>query len=160
MALRRIINGDNSVLRGKAQAVGAVNSAILTLLDDMVETMYDAQGVGLAAPQIGISKRLIVVDAGDKTVLQLINPSIVEAEGSCVDVEGCLSVPGVFGEVDRAEKVMVTALNKDGQEFRLEAEGLLARILQHEIDHLNGTLFIDIAKRIVDPEELKREESK
>lgn len=159
MAVRRIVTGNNSVLRGKAQPVAEVNSAIVTLLDDMLETMYEAPGVGLAAPQIGIAKRLIVVDPGDRNVLQLVNPCIVEAEGNCVDVEGCLSVPGVFGEVDRAEKVTVTALEKNGREVRLEAEGLLARILQHEIDHLNGTLFVDIATRIVDPEE-EREERK
>lgn len=157
MALRRILNSSHDILRGKARPVAAVNSAVVTLLDDMVETMYDAQGVGLAAPQIGIAKRLIVVDAGERKALQLVNPCIVEIEGSCVDVEGCLSVPGVFGEVDRAEKVIVTALDKEGREVRLEAEGLLARILQHEIDHLNGKLFIDIATRMVDPEEMKRE---
>jgi peptide deformylase len=121
VAVRRIIDSSNDILRGKAQQVAAVNNAILKLLDDMVETMYEAKGVGLAAPQIGIAKQLIVVDAGDRNVLQLINPCIIASEGSCVDVEGCLSVPGVFGEVDRAEKVTVTALEKDGREVRLEA---------------------------------------
>ncbi len=154
MAVRRIVTLNNSALREKAQPVAKVNNAIVRLLDDMVDTMIEAKGVGLAAPQIGIAKRLIVVDAGDNQYLQLVNPCIVERTGSCLDVEGCLSIPGVYGEVDRAEKVVVTALDKDGKEIRLTAEGLLARIFQHEIDHLNGILFIDRATRLLDPEEL------
>jgi peptide deformylase len=156
LAVRRILNSSHHILRGKAEPVAAVNSTIVKLLDDMVETMYEAKGVGLAAPQIGIAKRLIVLDAGDRNVLQLINPCIVNVEGNCVDVEGCLSVPGIFGEVERAEKVTVTAMDKEGRELQLEAEGLLARILQHEIDHLDGTLFVDKAVRMVDPEEFER----
>ncbi|HOL16932.1 MAG TPA: peptide deformylase, partial [Bacillota bacterium] len=136
MALRRIVTLNNSILREKAQPVAKINSAIVRLLDDMVETMIEAKGVGLAAPQIGLSKQLIVVDAGDNHYLQLVNPCIVERTGSCLDVEGCLSIPGIYGEVDRAAKVVVTALDKDGKEVRLAAEGFLARILQHEIDHL------------------------
>jgi peptide deformylase len=156
MAVRRIFDSSNEVLRGQAQPVGMINSAILTLLDDMVETMFEAKGVGLAAPQVGIAKQLIVVDAGEGEVLQLLNPRITAAEGNCVDVEGCLSIPGVFGEVNRAEKVTVIALEKEGREVRLDAEGLLARILQHEIDHLHGTLFIDRADRLVDPDDVKK----
>ncbi len=163
MALRRIVTLNNSILREKAQPVAKINSAIVRLLDDMVETMIEAKGVGLAAPQIGLSKQLIVVDAGDNHYLQLVNPCIVERTGSCLDVEGCLSIPGIYGEVDRAAKVVVTALDKDGKEVRLAAEGFLARILQHEIDHLKGILFIDRAARLLDPEDLQnqdREEKK
>lgn len=156
MAVRRIIDGSNRILRDKALPVREINSAIMTLLDDMLETMYEAQGVGLAAPQVGISKQLIVADPGDGNVLQLINPCLIEAEGIEFDVEGCLSLPGIFGELNRAAKVTVTALEKNGREIRIEAEGLLARILQHEIDHLHGTLFIDRAERLVDSGEARK----
>lgn len=156
MAVRRIIDGGNRILRDKALPVKEINSAVMTLLDDMLETMYEAQGVGLAAPQVGVPKQLIVADPGDGTVLQLINPCLIEAEGNEFDVEGCLSLPGIFGEVGRAAKVTVTALEKNGREIRLEAEGLLARILQHEIDHLQGTLFTDRAERLVDSGEIQK----
>jgi peptide deformylase len=155
LAIRRILNGSSTVLRTPARPVKVVDETILRLLDDMAETMYDAPGVGLAAPQVGIAKQLIIADAGDACLLQLINPRIVSADGECVDLEGCLSLPGVFGEVPRAAQVVVAAL-----EVRLEAEGLLARILQHEIDHLQGILFTDRAVRLVDPEELKKEEDR
>jgi peptide deformylase len=160
LAIRRILNGSSTVLRTPARPVKVVDETILRLLDDMAETMYDAPGVGLAAPQVGIAKQLIIADAGDACLLQLINPRIVSADGECVDLEGCLSLPGVFGEVPRAAQVVVAALDRAGREVRLEAEGLLARILQHEIDHLQGILFTDRAVRLVDPEELKKEEDR
>jgi len=153
LAVRRLIESSNHILRDQAKPVGEINDAIIMLLDDMLETMYEAQGVGLAAPQIGISKQLIVADSGDGNVLQLINPCIVETVGSCLDVEGCLSIPGVFGEVSRAVMITVKALEKSGREIEFVAEGLLARILQHEIDHLHGTLFIDRAGRLLEPAE-------
>lgn len=156
MAIRRILDSSHAVLRGQARPVKAVNETIMLLLDDMAETMYDAPGVGLAAPQIGILKQLMVADPGDNRLVQLVNPRIVAAEGEIIDVEGCLSLPGVFGEVPRAERVTVTALDRRGREIHLKAEGLLARILQHEIDHLNGILLIDRAIRLVDQEELDR----
>ncbi len=156
MAVRRIFSDFSAVLRGRAQPVEIIDKIIITLLDDMVETMYDAKGVGLAAPQIGIPKRLIVIDCEDENVMQLVNPVILEAEGSCTDVEGCLSIPQVFGEVSRAQRVKVRALNRQGSEVVFEAQDLLARILQHEIDHLDGILFVDRATRMVDPSELER----
>jgi len=113
-------------------------------LDNMQETMKDALGVGLAAPQVGVSKRVIIVDLEDE-VFELINPEIVSSEGTQVDSEGCLSIPGIKGKVSRSEKVVVTGLNREGEMIEIEAEGLLARIFQHEIDHLNGVLFTDIA---------------
>ncbi len=158
MAIRPILNSNHPVLRGEAHPVPEINSVVLRLLEDMAETMYEAKGVGLAAPQVGVAKRIIVIDAGDKQLLRLINPRLLVEEGSCIDIEGCLSIPGIYGEVDRAERVTVSAEGPDGREFRLEAEGLLARILQHEIDHLNGTLFVDRATRLLDAEELKREQ--
>jgi peptide deformylase len=154
LAIRRILDSSHAVLRGQARPVKAVNETILRLLDDMAETMYDAPGVGLAAPQIGIAKQLVVADPGDNRLVQLVNPRIVIAEGEAIDVEGCLSLPGVFGEVPRAERVAVAALDRRGREMQLKAEGLLARILQHEIDHLHGVLLIDRAIRLLDREEL------
>lgn len=147
MAVYQIIKKDDSILREKAKPVREVNSNILKLLDNMKDTMYAANGVGLAAPQIGISKRVIVVDAEDD-LLELINPEIIFAEGEQEDTEGCLSVPGFIGDVTRAYKVKVRAQDRSGKEIILTREALTARALQHEIDHLNGILFIDRAKNI------------
>jgi peptide deformylase len=158
VAIRRILSDNHPVLRGEARPVKEINSAILRLLEDMVETMYEAKGVGLAAPQVGVARRIIVIDSGDKQLVQLINPRILQETGTSTDIEGCLSIPGVYGEVDRAERVTVTGRDPADREILLEADGLLARILQHEIDHLNGTLFIDRATRLLDAEELKREQ--
>lgn len=160
MATRRLHFRDSAVLREKAAPVKTVSDVILQLLDDMTETMYEAGGVGLAAPQVGIGKRLVVIDPGDDQLIHLINPCLEETVGETVDVEGCLSIPGVYGEVPRAEKVTVTALDRDGREIRFQAEGLPARILQHEIDHLEGILFIDRAVRLVAAEELNKPEPK
>jgi len=110
----------------------------------MEETMYAADGAGIAAPQVGISERIIVVDVGEGP-LHLINPQVIQASGSVVEREGCLSVPGVSGYVDRAEQVVVTGLDEKGKQKRIQADGWLARALQHEIDHLDGILFIDKA---------------
>jgi peptide deformylase len=142
MALRSIREYGDELLRKKSKKVDDVNERILTLLKDMEETMYASDGVGLAAPQVGILKRVIVVDIG-QGILKLINPEIIETEGSYVDVEGCLSVPGEEGEVERPYKVKVKALNEKGEEVIVEGEELLARALCHEIDHLNGVLFVD-----------------
>jgi peptide deformylase len=158
MALRRILSDNHPVLRGKTQEVKNINSGVLRLLDDMRETMREAEGVGLAANQVGVSKRILIATDGEEIIFELINPRCEKAEGEAIGVEGCLSVPGCYGEVPRAEKFVVTALNRKGKEVRLEAEGLLARILQHEMDHLDGILFTDKALRLLDPEELKSEE--
>jgi len=147
MAIYQIVKEGDEILREKARPVPTVNSNILRLLDNMQETMRDAQGVGLAAPQIGVSKRVIVVDLGEE-IIELINPEIISSEGEQIDAEACLSIPGFKGNVSRYEKIVVTGLNRDGEIIEIEAEGLLARIFQHEIDHLNGILFTDTANNI------------
>lgn len=147
MPAYKIVELGDPVLRQKSRPVRVVNKSIRKLLDDMAETMYAAQGVGLAAPQVGISKRVVVVDVGEG-LWELINPEIIYQEGEDVGVEGCLSIPGVAGEVKRAYKVRVKGLNRQGEVQVISAEGLGARALQHEIDHLDGILFIDKAIRI------------
>lgn len=147
MALRNIRKLGDELLRKRSREVDGINQRILTLLDDMVETMNSADGVGLAAPQVGILKRVVVIDVGEG-VIKLINPEITEAEGSQYDVEGCLSVPGEQGEVERPNKVKVKALNENGEEITIQGEGLLARALCHEIDHLDGILFVDKATKL------------
>jgi len=144
MALRNIRLEDDEILRKKSRKVEAVNDRIKTLIEDMKETMYNASGVGLAAPQVGILKRLIVVDVGDGPIV-LMNPEIIEEEGSETDVEGCLSIPGKEGSVERPSYVKVKGINEDGKEIICSGEGLLARAFCHEIDHLDGILFIDKA---------------
>lgn len=148
MAALKIVEIGEPVLREKCREVTVINKKIKKLLDRMKETMYKANGVGLAAPQVGVSKRIVVVDAGEG-FWELINPEIVFQEGEEVDVEGCLSIPGVAGEVNRAARVRVRALDRDGQQQVISAQGLGARALQHEIDHLDGILFIDKAAKII-----------
>lgn len=145
------------VLRRKAKPVRHVNRTLDDLIDRMIKTMYAADGVGLAAPQVGVGKRLIVIDAGQGPVV-LVNPEITAAEGEELGTEGCLSVPGKAGEVKRATRVKATGLDRDGRQVWHEAEGLFARALQHEIDHLDGVLFIDRAVRVweVPPEQSLR----
>lgn len=147
MALYQIVKNGDPILREKAKEVAEITPNILKLLGNMMDTLRDANGLGLAAPQIGVPKRVIVVEAGDE-VLQLINPVILRREGEETDYEGCLSVPGTVGEVTRAAKVLVRALDRDGKTVELERAGLVARVLQHEIDHLEGILYIDKAKNI------------
>jgi peptide deformylase len=149
MAIRNIRKIGDELLRKKSKKVDEINDRILTLIKDMQETMYAADGVGLAAPQVGILKRIAVVDVGDGPV-NLINPEIIEAHGEYLDEEGCLSIPGQQGKVLRPEKVKVKAFNEKGEEFIVEGEGLFARALCHEIDHLDGVLFID---KLVEGEE-------
>lgn len=143
------IPSENEVLRKPAEPVTRISRSITKLIDDMIVTMYAADGVGLAAPQVGVSKRVIVVDVGDGPI-ELINPELVRAEGSEVGTEGCLSIPDLIGEVERAAKVTVTGLDRHGRKRWVEGEGLLARALLHEIDHLDGILFIDRARRIIE----------
>lgn len=144
MALREIRLDGDPILRKKSREVTEINDRILELLDDMIETMYDAEGVGLAAPQVGILRRVIVIDIGEGP-LKIINPEIIEKDGEVVGVEGCLSVPGLSGDVSRPEKVKVKYLNENEEEEIIEAEGGLARVFCHEIDHLDGILYTDIA---------------
>ncbi|WP_244833222.1 peptide deformylase [Clostridium sp. BJN0001] len=146
MALRQIRTYGDNILRKKCREVDKIDDRIKTLVKDMRETMYDADGVGLAGPQVGILKRLFVIDIGQGP-LTFINPVIVETSGSQVDEEGCLSLPGRSAKVMRPNYVRARALNENGEEFEIEAEELLARAILHEYDHLNGTLFIDRVKK-------------
>jgi len=130
------------VLRTKAKEIETIDDGIRRLAEDMIETMYDAPGVGLAAPQIGISKRIVVFDAGEGPKV-LINPELIETSGTWVSDEGCLSVPGRFWEIQRPGFARVRGLDEQGREVEYEGEELLGRVLQHEIDHLNGTLLIE-----------------
>jgi peptide deformylase len=144
LSIRIIRTGDDPVLRQIAKPVTEITPVIHKLLDDMAETMYDADGIGLAAPQIGILKRIVVIDVGDENgLLELINPEILEASGSQTVFEGCLSLPGLRANVTRAAHVKFRALNRHGEPYEMEATGMLAQCVQHEIDHLNGILFID-----------------
>ncbi len=148
MAVLEIRKVGDPVLREKAKPVARITKRHQKLLKDMIETMYAADGIGLAAPQVGVSERLIVVDIGEGP-LALVNPEILAASGSDVDREGCLSIPGVWGYVERFSRVTVQGLDEKGRPRRIEAEGLLARVLQHEIDHLDGILFTDKATGVV-----------
>ncbi len=148
MAIYKIVEMGDPVLREKAKEVPKITPNIIKLLDNMADTMYAADGVGLAAPQIGISKRVIVVDVGEG-LIELINPQLVEKEGQETDVEGCLSIPGTSGDVPRYAKVVVCGLNRHGQQVEYKSEGgLLSRCFQHEIDHLEGVLFVDKAVEV------------
>jgi peptide deformylase len=131
------------ILRQETTPVAAITEEVRRLVDDMFETMYAAKGIGLAAPQVGRLERVAVIDVGEGQPFALINPEIVGAEGSTKGEEGCLSIPEVYGDVERAARVLVRALDVDGKQFEIEASELLARCLQHEIDHLHGKLFID-----------------
>ena len=152
MAIRQIRFDGDPILRKNSREVKDINDRIKVLLEDMVETMYENDGVGLAAPQVGVLRQVVVIDIGDG-LLKLINPEIIEKEGENIDVEGCLSVPNRIGTVSRPEKVKVKYLNEFGEEKIIEGTGLLAKALCHEIDHLNGILFIDKIIEEVFPEE-------
>ena len=161
MAVLPILTGDQPILRQQAKRVGKVDRSIQKLLDDMLETMRVAPGIGLAANQVGRLLRLISVEV-EETAYQLVNPEIVSSEGEAVIEEGCLSLPGYYADVRRPAKVAVKALTRNGKPVRINADGMLARVLQHEIDHLNGILFIDRLDslndlRYVSPEEEPQE---
>ncbi|QDX95112.1 peptide deformylase [Brevibacillus laterosporus] len=149
MAIRNIVNHPDPVLREKTIQVTKFNSNLHKLLDDMKDTMYAANGVGIAAPQVGISKRVFVMDCGDFYV-EAINPEIIEFSGEQYDnyPEGCLSIPGLNGDVRRHMLVKMRAQDRDGNFYELEVDDLEARCIQHELDHLNGVLFIDIAEKV------------
>ena len=171
MGLRTIVTLPDRVLRRKARPVTTFDKDLQTLIDDMVDTMRDAPGVGLAAPQVGVSQRLIVIEyaeppeEGDEEkevkpkLYVMANPEIVKtSEDKVLGVEGCLSIPGLVGEVDRHTMVQVKGFNRRGQTMKVKAEGWLARIFQHEIDHLNGVLFTDRATRVWQPPQEVEEE--
>lgn len=165
MAIREIVFTPDQVLRRKAHKITTFDKDLQTLIDDMIETMRDAPGVGLAAPQVGISQRLIVVEYAEneeddenedapKKLYVVINPEIVTAAEEQVEgIEACLSVPRLVGEVNRSTAITVKGLNRHGRPIKIKAEGWLARIFQHEIDHLEGVLFTDRASRVWRPKE-------
>ncbi len=149
MALLEVLKAGNPVLKQVSVPVERIDKKLKKLMDDMAETMYEHDGVGLAAPQVGKNIRLVVIDCQDEHgLLELINPKITFKEGEVVDTEGCLSVPEIYGEVTRAAKVKVEFMNRRGKIQHLTATGLLARCIQHELDHLEGRLFIDIATSV------------
>lgn len=154
MAILNIVKEGDPLLRKRCRPVTEITPRILTLLDDMRETLIEANGAGLAAPQVGILRRIALVDLGEE-IVELINPEILETEGEQEEVEGCLSVPDVWGITKRPEWVKVKALNRNGEEFEVEGEGLNARCLCHEIDHLDGHLFTDNVVHILTPEEVE-----
>ena len=164
MALLEIVLEGDKRLRQKATKVRSVDESLRKLAADMHETMLDAPGVGLAAPQVGVMRRLIVVNVPEDyeeegepaTVLTLVNPEIVRAQGREVGTEGCLSIPGWIGDVPRSDAITVKAMDLNNKDIRLKARGFVARVLQHEIDHLDGILFVD---RIEDKTTLRRPEA-
>jgi peptide deformylase len=173
MTLRTIVTLPDPVLRRKARVITTFDKQLQTVIDDMIETMREAPGVGLAAPQVGISERLIVVeyyenaeaeeieDEARKKVWVMINPEIIKtSEEKVLGVEGCLSIPNLVGEVERHETIQIKALNRRGQAMRLKVQGWLARIFQHEIDHLNGVVFTDLATKVWLPETQEEKEDR
>jgi len=149
MAIRTIRKHDDEILRKKSKSIEKIDERIKVLLNDMADTMYKAEGVGLAAPQVGVLRRAVVIDVGEG-LIKLINPEIISYSGEQIDVEGCLSIPNVHGEVKRPKSVIVRALNENGEKIEIAGQDLLARALCHEIDHLNGILFTDKVIRIVE----------
>ncbi len=147
MAILEIRKYPDEVLKKKAQPISNIDGKLQKLIDDMIETMYKSNGIGLAAPQVGVSKRLIVVDTSQREnksgLIVLVNPEIVMSDGEILSEEGCLSLPGFLTRLKRKEKVLIKGLDREGKEVEIEGEGLLGRALQHEIDHLEGILLID-----------------
>ena len=143
MALLPILVAPDPRLKQTSTPVKQVDDEVRRLMDDMLETMYQAPGIGLAAPQVGIPYRLLVMDDGKGAARALINPVITDRSGSVVDEEGCLSLPGIYADVERSKTITVQATDEDGEPFELDAGGMQARVIQHEMDHLDGVLFID-----------------
>lgn len=157
MAIRNIVKKGDETLRKVSREVKEITPKIITLLDDMRETMAAANGVGLAAPQVGVLRRIIVIDIGEGP-FDLINPVILEQDGEQHELEGCLSIPGIYGEVQRPAHVVAEGMNRFGETVRVDGTGLLAIALCHEIDHLDGVLFDDKATRFVKPEDLEEKD--
>ena len=153
MALRNILTEGNPSLYKKSRPVVKFDDRLHLLLDDMKDTLMDAEGVGLAAPQVGVLRRLFLVDTGDE-ILECINPEIVETSGEQVGLEGCLSVPGKYGVVKRPNVVKIRAQDRNGEWFEAEGEELIARCFCHEYAHLDGQLYTEVAERMLTPEEL------
>lgn len=151
MAKLKIVKVGDDVLRKKCRPVEEITPKIIRLLDDMAETMHHAEGVGLAAPQVGVLRRIVVIEVEEGNLIELINPKIIAYAGEQIGNEGCLSVPGKWGIVKRPMHVTVRATNRHGEEFELTGSELLARAICHELDHLDGKLYIDIATSIETP---------
>ena len=153
MAKLKIVKMGDPVLRKVCRPVDKITPRILTLLDDMTETMRAANGAGLAAPQVGVLRRVVVIETEEGQLLELINPKIVAYAGEQEEVEGCLSIPGRWGITHRPKHVTVRALNRDGEEIEITGSDLLARAFCHELDHLDGKLYIDNAVRMLEEDE-------
>ncbi len=158
MALRRILGKNEDTLRKISRPVTKIDKRIDTLIDDMLETLKDAQGAGLAAPQVGVLRRIVIVDVGEGPII-MINPEITYREGEQETLEGCLSVPGEWGITRRPMKVRAQYTDRNGEDWEIEGEGLLAKAICHELDHLDGILYIDNVVRMVDPSELESDDA-
>lgn len=158
MAVLNIVKDGDEVLRKKCRPVTEITPRIIRLLDDMKATLHKANGVGLAAPQVGVLRRIAIVECEPGELIELINPEIIEQSGEQEEIEGCLSVPGKWGITKRPEKVKVKATDRNGNSFTVEGEGLLARALCHETDHLDGIIFYDNAVRMLSEDELEKDE--
>ena len=156
MALRKILTEPNPTLHKVCRPVTDFNRRLHTLLDDMADTLAEANGVGLAAPQVGILRRVVVVDTGEG-ILELVNPELIETSGEQEGAEGCLSVPGKYGLVKRPMVAKVRAQDRDGQWFEVEGEELIARCFCHELDHLDGIVYTEVMERFLTEEELEQE---
>ncbi len=157
MALRKILGKNEDTLRKISRPVTKIDKRIDTLIDDMLETLEDAHGAGLAAPQVGVLRRIVIVDVGEGPII-MINPEITYREGEQETLEGCLSVPGEWGITRRPMKVRAQYTDRNGDDWEIEGEGLLAKAICHEVDHLDGKLYIDNVVRMVDPSELETED--
>ena len=155
MALRNIVTVGDSVLSKVCRPVMKFDRRLSILIDDMIDTLIDSGGVGLAAPQVGVLRRVVVVDTGDDGILELVNHEIIEQSGSQTGLEGCLSVPGKYGVVTRPNVVKVRAQDRYGDWFEAEGEELIARCFCHELAHLDGQLYTEVADRMLTPEELE-----
>ena len=159
MTIRKIVKHPNELLTTPTKKVLKFDRKLATLLKDMHDTMLDSDGIGIAAPQVGESIRVAIVDLGEgEDIIEMINPEVLETEGSVIDIEGCLSFPELYGEVERPFYVRIKAQERDGRWYELEAEDYEARAILHEIDHLDGILFDSKILRVVDPSELENEE--
>lgn len=155
MAILNIVKEGDPVLRGRCRAVEEITPRIITLLDDMIDTLHDADGCGLAAPQVGVRRRIVIVEVEDGETIEMINPEIIARDGQQCEIEGCLSLPGKWGYTNRPMSVTVKATDRHGKEFTVSGAGLKARAFCHEIDHLDGILYTDHAVQMVDPEEIE-----
>ena len=156
MALRNIVVEGDEILRKTCREVGEVTDRIRETLDDMVDTMHEAMGVGLAAPQVGVLRRVVVIETEEDGLFELINPVIILREGVHKSLEGCLSLPGKCGITERPEHVIAEAYDRHGKKYTIDAHGLLAKAICHELDHLDGVLYSDIALKMLTPEEYER----